>query len=159
MERIGEVACGVTGEIYNPSAPYFARYIVSEGDSSVVGFSLGVQKAADLRASLNVLAFLARSDGRVVAEERAVMEAFCQSFAVRYGNAKFALAGACSYADRLAPDAETFYTSLNRLTRDGAPEGLARLVATMAGRMIDADGVQHEREFYFGSKVQEYLLA
>lgn len=158
VERISEVACGATGELYDPADPYFARFLATEGDASVVGFNLGVQRAADLRAGLNVLAFLARADGKVVPEEREVMAEFCRSFAVRYGNEKFAVEGACTFANRLAPDAETFYVSLDRLTREKAPEGLARLVAQMSGRLINADGVQDDREFYFGSKVQEYLM-
>lgn len=159
IDRIVEVACGVTGKVHRPSDPYFARYIAQEGDASSVGFFLGVKRAADLRAGLNVLAFLARADGKVVPEEREVIAEFCRSFAVRYGNDRFAHEGACGYADRLAPDAEQFYVALERLTVEGAPQGLARLVADAANRLISADGVQHEREFYYGAAVQDYLAA
>jgi hypothetical protein len=159
VDRVTEVACGVTGEIFSPASTFFARYGAENEGGAAVGFGLNVQLAADLRAGLNVLAFLARADGRVVPEEEDVMATYCQSFALRFGNDGFDHDGSCRYATQLAPDAETFYVSLVRLTRDGAPQGLAQLTRRAAGQLIEADGVQHEREFHFGLKVQEYLAA
>jgi hypothetical protein len=47
--------------------------------------------------------------------------------------------------------------SLQRLNREEAPWGLSRLLQRFAGDLIEADGEQHPREFYFGVKVQEAL--
>lgn len=159
ISRIAEVACGVTGEVFVPASAFFARYsFVSEGGAAV-GFGLNVRLAADLRAALNVLAFLARVDGRVVPEESEMIEGFCRSFGMRYASDDFDFEGTCRYACRLAPDAETFYVSLGRLKRDGAPEGLSRLTSLWAGQLIEADGVQDPKEVYFAVQLQQYLTS
>jgi hypothetical protein len=85
------------------------------------------------------------------------MRSFCQSFGLRYADDHFDFDGVCEYAQRLAPDAETFFVSLQRLNREEAPGGLSRLLQRFAGDLIEADGEQHPREFYFGVKVQEAL--
>jgi hypothetical protein len=157
LDRIVEAACGVTGEIYVPGCSFFERFSVANDGGSAASFGLHVRLAADLRAGLNVLAFLAKADGRIVPAERDVMRSFCQSFGLRYADDHFDFDGVCEYAQRLAPDAETFFVSLQRLNREEAPGGLSRLLQRFAGDLIEADGEQHPREFYFGVKVQEAL--
>lgn len=158
LDRISDVACGATGEIYRPSAIFFSRFILEQDTGSTVGFGLSVQAAADLRACLNVLTFIARVDGRFIGSERETLQGFCQSYAVRYASDKFNLDGAMRYAVDLAPDAETFYVALERLTRERAPDGLRELVARFAVRMMDADGIQDDREFRYVNAVRDYLL-
>ena len=157
MDRITEVACGVTGEVYSPATLFFDRFEVSNDGGAAVGFGLSVRLAADLKAGLNVLAFLAKVDGRVVHAEREVISKFCQSFAVRYAGDDFDFEGVCSHGCRLAPDAETFFVSIERLTREGAPVGLPALTRRFAGELIAADGIQDPKEFYYGLKLQEAL--
>jgi len=157
VDRMTEVACGVTGEVFVPGGLFFERFDVTSDGGSAVGFGLRPQLAADLRAGLNVLAFLAKVDGNVVPEEREVLSRYCQSFGLRYADNDFDYEGVCRYAAQLAPDAETFYVSIERLTRSGAPSGLAALTRQAAGHMIDADGLQHEKEFYYGVRLQEAL--
>ena len=157
VDRMREVACGATGEVFVPGEQFFLRFAVTNDGGSAVGFGLNPQLAADLRAGLNVLAFLAKVDGKVVPEEREVLSRYCQSFGLRYADAAFDCDGVCGYAAMLAPDAETFYVSLERLTRSGAPVGLTALTRQTAGQMIDADGLQHEKEFYYGVRLQEAL--
>jgi hypothetical protein len=43
------------------------------------------------------------------------------------------------------------------LKREGAPEGLSKLVVNWSAQLIAADGVQAPEEFHFGTKVEEYL--
>lgn len=157
IDRVTEVVCGSTGEVFATATAFFSRYSVANDGGSAIGFGLGVQLAADFRAGLNVLAFLGRADGRFTAEEKEAAEGFCRSFAMRYAPPDFEFEGAARCAANLAPDAETFYVSLSRLKREGAPEGLSRLVVNWAAQLIAADGIQAPEEFYFGSKVQEYL--
>ena len=157
VERITELACGSTGEVFVPATLFFERFSVTRDGGAAVGFGLHVRLAADLRAGLNVLSFLAKVDGQVVAEEREVLSRYCQSFGLRYAGDAFNYDGVCGYAASLAPDAETFFVSIERLTRPDAPSGLAALTRQAAGQLIDADGVQHEREFYYGLKLQEAL--
>lgn len=157
VDRITEVVCGSTGEVFVPASVFFERFTVARDGGAAVGFGLHVRLAADLRAGLNVLAFLAKVDGKVVPEERQVLSRFCQSFGLRYADDGFDYDGVCGYAAHLAPDAETFYVSIERLTRPSAPAGLAALTRQAAGQMIDADGVQHEKEFYYGLRLQEAL--
>jgi hypothetical protein len=85
------------------------------------------------------------------------MQLFCQAFALRYANGDFDFDGVCQHAQRLAPDAEIFFVSLQRLTQRGAADGISKLVRRYAGDLIEADGEQHPKEFYFGMKVQEAL--
>ena len=159
IDRIAETACGVTGEIFVPGSSFFDRFSVTDDGGAAVSFGLNPRLAADLRAALNVLAFLAKADGRIVPEERTVMHEFCQSFGVRYSREDFDFEGVCQHAQRLAPDAETFFVALGRLTRRDAPQGLRPIVCRFAGDLIEADGEQHPEEFYFGMKVQEALGA
>lgn len=159
IDRIAETACGVTGEIFVPGSSFFERFSITEDGGAAVSFGLNPRLAADLRAGLNVLAFLARADGRIVPEERTVMQDFCQSFGVRYSDDNFDFDGVCQHAQRLAPDAETFFVALERLTGGDAPQGLPALVCRFSGDLIEADGEQHPEEFYFGTKVQEALGA
>lgn len=158
LDRIVEAACGVTGEVFVPGTLFFDRFVITEDGGSPASFGLNVSLATDLRAALNILAFLAKADGRIVEEEREVIESFCQSFALRYATDDFDFEGVCEHAQRLAPDAETLFVSLQRLTRQEAPEGLGRLVRRYAGDLIEADGEQHPIEFHFGMKVQEALV-
>jgi len=157
VDRITELACSVTGEVFVPATLFFERFPVAHDGGAAVGFGLNVRLATDLRAGLNVLAFLAKVDGNVLPEERDVISRYCQSFGLRYADDRFDFDGVCSYAENLAPDAETFYVSIERLTRSGAPAGLAALTRQCAGQLIDADGFQHEKEFYYGLKLQEAL--
>jgi hypothetical protein len=157
LDRMEEVACGATGEVFAPGLLFFQRFTVAHDGGSAVGFGLHPRLAADLRAGLNVLAFMAKVDGKVVPEEREVLSRYCQSFGLRFADGVFDFDGVCSYAAKLAPDAETFYVSLDRLTRSGATAGLATLTRQAAGQMIDADRVQHESEFYYGVQLQEAL--
>jgi len=157
LDRMTEVACGVTGEVHVPGSAFFEGYETMADGGAAVGFGLHVRLAADFRAGLNVLAFLAKVDGKFVPAEQEVMRAYCSSFGLRYCTDDFDHDGACTYAVRLAPDAETFYVAMERLTRAGAPAGLASLIRSFAGRLIDADGIQHPKEFYYGVRLQEYL--
>lgn len=157
LDRMVEVACGITGEVFVPGILFFQRFAVTHDGGAAVGFGLHPRLSADLRAGLNVLAFLAKVDGKVVPEERVVLRQFCQSFALRYADGEFDYDGVCEYAAKLAPDAETFYVSIERLTRPTAPEGLKGLTRQVAGHMIDADGLQHPKEFYYGLRLQEAL--
>lgn len=157
VDRVTEVACGVTGEVFIPATLFFDRFLALSGGGAAVGFGLNVGLAADLRAGLNVLAFLAKVDGKVVRAEREVMSRYCQSFAVRFAGDDFDFDGVCSHACRLAPDAETFFVSIQRLKREDAPEGLAALTRRAAGELIEADGVQDPKEFFYGLKLQEAL--
>lgn len=157
VDRMVEVACGVTGEVFVPGSLFFNSFAVTRDGGAAVGFGLHPRLSADLRAGLNVLAFLAKADGKVVPEEREVLSRYCQSFALRYADGEFDYDGVCGYAAKLAPDAETFYVSIERLTRSGAPHGLKALTRQAAGQLIDADGLQHPKEFYYGVRLQEAL--
>jgi hypothetical protein len=157
IDRVTEVICGSTGEVFETAAEFFSRYSVANDGGSAIGFGLGVKLAADFRAGLNVLAFLGRADVRFTSEEKEAAEGFCRSFAIRLAPPDFDYEGAARHAANLAPDAETFYVSLARLKREGAPEGLSKLVVNWSAQLIAADGVQAPEEFHFGTKVEEYL--
>jgi hypothetical protein len=159
LDRIVEVACGASGEVYVPPSLFFSRFVIVEGTGSVIGFGLNVQAATDLRACLNVLTFIGRVDGRFIRTEKEVLEEFCQAYALRYASDNFNLEGAMRYAKDLSPDSETFYVALERLMRPRAPAGLRELLARFSVRIMDADGIQDEREFRYLCAVRDYLLS
>lgn len=157
VDRVLEVVCASTGEVFNPSADFFDGYEAVNDGGGAVGFGLHVRLAADLKAALNVLTFLAKVDGVVVPEEQEVISQFCQAFGLRYATDDFDCDGAARFASNLAPDSATFFAAMERLTRSNAAKGLARLTRRYAERLIAADGVQHEKEFRCGLQIQEYL--
>lgn len=159
VDRIVEVSCGSTGEIFSDPNEFFCKYSSDKSDGSEVSFGIKFTLAADLRASLNVLAFLARADGNFSDLESTIVAEFCEIFAVKFATEKFIRSGALAYARKLAPDSETFFVALDRLRRDDAPRGLAKLVAGASSRLIQVDGVFDDREVHFGEKVLDYLVA
>lgn len=159
VDRMSEVSCGATGEIFDKPDEFFSRYTADQSDGSALAFGLSFVLAADLRASLNVMAFLARSDGHFADSEASAVADFCTVFANRFGTHRFMREGANAYARKLAPDSETFFLSLNRLKRQDSPSGLARLVVLASSNLISADGEFSAQEIHFGEKVFEYLDA
>lgn len=157
LDRIVDVACGVTGEVFEPATLFFDRFDVSARPGHETVFGLDAELATDLRACLNVLVFLGRADGRLVPQEARLIDEFCTVFGVRYAGERYADQDVRQHARLLAPDADIFFAALDRIKRANAPLGLARLVLQSAARLIDADGIHHPREFELAAELQDYL--
>ena len=157
MDRIACVTCGETGEVFDNPAQFFSEFKCEDDGGAAVGWGLGVQLACDLRASLNVLAFLARADGRVCDAEAGVIRDWCKVFAYSIAGKAFDVDAAAKYARKLAPDGETFFVSLRRFERQGAYPRLRPLVLSAAATIVRADGEVDETEAYLWEKVEAYL--
>jgi tellurite resistance protein len=145
--------------VFDKPQEFLSRYTADETDGSASAFGLSFVLAADLRASLNILAFIARSDGHFADSEATAVADFCTVFAKRFATPKFLREGATSYARKLAPDSETFILALTRLKRPDAPAGLAKLIVQASSNLIQADGEFSEHELHFGEQVFEFLDA
>ena len=119
------------------------------------GWGLSVSQRADLIAVLNALVFIALCDQDYHDLERATLEDVIARYWLRFEAPGDPDCDAIvRHADRLAPDAETFFVALNRCA--DKPK-LARLLKESAQAMVDADSRLVKEEIYWGSKVDEYL--
>lgn len=157
VDRISELSCGATGEVFDKPQDFLSRYTADESNGSASAFGLSFVLAADLRASLNIMAFIARSDGHFADSEATAVADFCTVFAERFATQRFMREGATTYARKLAPDSETFILALTRLKRPDAPTGLAKLVVQASSNLIQADGAFSEQEIHFGEQVFKFL--
>lgn len=60
-----------------------------------------------------------------------------------------------AHTDRLAPDAETFWIAMHRCANTPA---LLDLLRRSARDVVEADGVIAPEEFYWGSRIDEFVL-
>lgn len=155
LDRIIEIADGTTGELLDPPLVFFAQFEVDRSQKSKPGWGLNVRQRADFVAVLNALVFMARCDREYHPLERQAIEDCVARYWLRFeapGDPD--LDAILTHADRLAPDAETFFVSLNRCAADPR---LVRLLKESAGHIIDADGIHAAHELYWGAKIDEFF--
>lgn len=154
-DRISVVIDIITGEIFEPGAIFFANFQPSSTSAAGITWGLSVKHRADLLAALNVLTFLANCDKDWHPAERERIEQFVTSFWIR-GEFRHdpPMDAIMARADRMAPDAETFYVSLDRCGRQPL---IAPSIQRAIGDVIAADGRIHEHEFYWGQQVDAYF--
>jgi tellurite resistance protein len=156
IDRIREVFDHKTGEGLGDAATFFGRFKPDSIESSPLGFGLSVKRRADLMALLNAVVFVARCDKEYHPLERSVLENLVARFWLRLEiSSELDDSAVLRLADRLAPDAETFWVSLHRLAND---DRLAKLMLEGAGDVIAADGTITNEEFYWGTKLEEFFL-
>lgn len=155
VDRIVHVVDALTGEQLPSVASYFNQFEVDRSHASQPGWGLSVNAKSDFVALLNALVFLARCDRKFHALEREAIEDVVCSFWLRFEHAgEPDCASILAYADRLAPDAETFWISMLRCAN--SPK-LTALLKQAARKVIDADGVITKEEFYWASKVDAFV--
>lgn len=153
VDRIAGLADSTSGEIYDVAD--FFRAAPREESHSAYHFGLSVRQFADFNAALNVLAFLARCDGRWHPMEGERIEQFVSSYWLRSEiRSDLDLATVRRHVDRLAPDAESFWVSLSRCAEHPV---LRPIIRQHAGAVVDADGVHHPQELYWGRMIDEFI--
>ncbi len=155
IDRISEVFDHRTGESLNPVEEFFSQFDVSRVHTSAYGWGLSVKVRADLIAYLNSLMFLARCDRKYHSLEREVLdELICQFWLRMELTGEPDCASIVDYADRLAPDAETFWIALNRVKEHPVLSGIFRRAAQA---IIFADGEIRDEERYWGGEIDKFF--
>lgn len=153
VDRIVEVIDLHTGETGGPE--FFDRFETGHTHGGKLMWGLSPVRRSEVLAALNALAFIARCDGRFHPAERDTIERFICSYWLRQElPGEPPISDMLEYADRLKPDAETFFVSLTRCADNPS---VARLVRQMIADVIAADGIISKEEAFWGVKVSDYL--
>jgi hypothetical protein len=155
VDRIKDIFDATTGESLSPAQAFFATFEPDETSSSGLSWGLSVGRRADLIALLNALTFIARCDKDFHPAERESVEKALTSFWLRLeilGDPDFD--DVLRYADRLAPDGETFWVAMHRMKEDPV---LADIFIRHANLLIQADGVIHEAEAYWSVEIADFF--
>jgi hypothetical protein len=155
VDRIVEITDAQTGEILDSPLVFFSQFQVERTQRSKPGWGLSVRQRADFAALLNALMFMARCDRDYHPLEREALEECVARYWIRFeapGDPD--MEAILAHTDRLAPDAETFFVSLNRCA---AEPRLVRLLKESAAQIIDADGIHAAHEMYWGAKIDEFF--
>jgi hypothetical protein len=155
IDRIADVFDAHTGECLSPAQALFANFEPTETSRSGLSWGLSVGRRADLIALLNALIFIARCDKDFHPAERECLEKALTSFWLRLeilGDPDFD--DLLRYADKLAPDGETFWVAMHRFKEDPV---LADIFARHANLLIQADGVIHQSEAYWSVEIADFF--
>ena len=145
-----------TGEQYESPTAFFDRYRIDNSHASQPGWGLSVRERSDFLALLNALVFLARCDREFHPLERAALEHAVSTSWIRMeyrGDPD--IDSILAHTNRLAPDAETFWIAMHRCANAPA---LLDLLRRSARDVVEADGVIAPEEFYWGSRIDEFVL-
>ena len=155
IDRITAAIDPTTGEVFEPAESLFAMFAPDIVTSSRLHYGLHPRAFADFNAALNVLAFVARCDGRWHALEGEAIADFTASFWLRAEiDAPLDETEVARHAARLAPDPETFWAALDRCAANPI---IARIIQRHVVAIVDADGHLHPQEQYWGQAIDEVL--
>lgn len=155
LDRIVGVFDPKTGEFMGEPQGYLSRFSSNEISNSALNWGISPSRRADLIAILTCLIFIARCDQDYHSLERDALEAIATRFWLRLEIPSDPdLDDILSYADRLAPDGEAFWLSIQRIRSN---HDLVPLFKQALRQIIEADGFQHQSEFYWASQVQEFF--
>ena len=155
VDRVNAVIEPSTGEIFPDGREFFRKFDPDHAAESPLHWGLHPRLRADLIALLTVLIFVARCDKQYHPLEREALEAILVKFWMHLEiRSEPDIDDILAYSDRLAPDGEAFWLSLNRIRND--PKIVALLKSGMRG-VVEADGVVKAEEFYWVTQVEESL--
>lgn len=153
-DRIGCVIDPQTGEILG-NADYFSRFAVDEHRDARPTWGLTPSRQATLVAGLNVLAFMAHCDGRWHPLESEPVERFvCSLWLRREWDGEPPLDDILAHAQRLSPDSDTFFQSVEHYARS---QTRSMILRSAVANLIAADGVICDEEFDWGQQFSSYL--
>ncbi|MEO1729110.1 MAG: WYL domain-containing protein [Pseudomonadota bacterium] len=155
VDRITDIFDANTGESLSPAQAFFAGFEPDNVANSGLSWGLSVGRRADLIAMLNALVFIARCDKDFHPSERDSIEQALTSFWLRLeiaGDPDFT--DILEYADRLAPDGETFWVAMHRFRED--PD-LESIFIRQSNALIEADGVINESEAYWSTEIVDFF--
>jgi len=155
VDRIAQLIDIHTGEVTDDPGRFLASFAIDRKTASGLSWGLSVRQKADLVAGLNAMVFMGRCDKEWHPLERSALERFVASFWIQSelrGDAP--LGDILDHAERLTPDAETFFAALARCAENRM---LARIIRRHLQAMVDADGVLRSEELYWGCAVDDYF--
>lgn len=156
VDRIVAMFDTETGEQYESPTLFFDRYRVDNRHGSQPGWGLSVRERSDFLSFLNALVFLARCDREFHPLERTALEhAISTSWIRMEYRGDPDIDSILAHTDRLAPDAETFWIAMHRCANRPA---LLDVLRRSARDVVEADGVIAPEEFYWGSRIDEFVL-
>lgn len=141
ISRIASAIDPATGQIYEPGSKLLEAFTVDRQSTGRYRFGLSPKAFGRFNAALNILAFVARCDGKWHVLETEAIESFVMACWLRLDfPGDLDLAAVTAHVSRLAPDDEALWRSVYEVANHPA---MARLVVQHLGRVIDADGVHH----------------
>lgn len=155
IDRMVRVADLSTGEVSDDPPGFFRSFAIDRRQETTLGWGLSVRRRADLVAGLNCLVFMARCDREWHPLERAEIEPFVTAFWLRSeAPGEPPMRDILAHADRLSPDAETFFIALQRCASRPV---LARTIRRHLEAVAHADGRLSPEEAHWGRAVDDYF--
>lgn len=153
-DRISAVMDAYSGEVLGDGS-YFRRFDVDSRRDKAPTWGLTPGRKRLLVAGLNILAFMARCDGRWHPLEDGAIERFiCSMWLRKEWPGDPPLDEIIAHAQRLAPDSDVFFRSL---TPYAASKGSTSIIRRAVADLIDADGVVCASEFDWAQALDEAL--
>ena len=154
-DRVIDIFDPESGESLSPVEAYFTQFVADETSKRPFNWGLSVRDYANLVAFLNALIFVARCDKEYHPFERETLESAIVGYWIREelkGDPETDII--IKYADKLAPDGETFWLALHGIRERTY---LTSHFKKCAGDIIAADGVVNQREHYWAVEIEQFL--
>lgn len=153
-DRIRAVFDAHTGEELGDGT-FFEQFRVDQQRERAPTWGLTPGRKYLLVSGLNVLAFMARCDGRWHPLETEPIERFICSLWLRKGwEGEPPLGEIIEHAKRLAPDGEVFFNSLKPFTTNNSSMSLLR---RSVAELIEADGIVCNEEFHWSLELEDTI--
>jgi hypothetical protein len=115
VDRIAEVFDVQSGDSLGTADTFFTQFAIDRSQKRAPGWGLGVRQRTGFIALLNCLVFIAKCDRQFHRLEHDVIEDVIARYWLRSeARGEPDVPAIVSYIDRLAPDAEIFFVSLER---------------------------------------------
>ena len=153
-DRIQTVFDASSGEALGDGG-FFHRFEAQSRRERAPTWGLTPSRKATLVAGLNVLAFMARCDGRWHPLETPAIEKFvCSMWLRKEWPGEPPLDEIVAHSQRLAPDSDTFFRALQHYAHSSTS---ARVLQRSIGDLIAADGVICSAEMSWGSEIDAFF--
>lgn len=154
-DRISAVIDAYSGEILG-NGNYFDRFDIDARREQAPSWGLTQGRKRLLVSGLNVLAFMARCDGRWHPLEMEPIERFvCSLWLRKEWPGEPPITEILAHAQRLAPDSDVFIRSL---TPFASSRSSMAIVRRAVAELIEADGVVCSSEFDWARELDEALV-
>lgn len=147
VDRITQVFCVVTGEVFDDAADYFSRHPMLREPQDPEGYALKV-----CRHEVNILMLLAAADGYFCPSEQ---EKILIHVYDRLPDLQLDEQRLRNRLAKIVPDEVAYENAIFRMTRFG--DGDARALTRSVRKLIEADGQLTEEEILFTSELQQRL--
>ena len=154
-DRIDAVMDAYSGEVLG-NGSYFDQFEIDGRRERAPSWGLTPGRKRLLVSGLNVLAFMARCDGRWHPLETEPIERFvCSLWLRKEWPGEPPISDILSHAQRLAPDSDVFFRSLTPFV--GSTTSMSLLRRAVA-ELIEADGIVCSSEFNWARELDEALV-